>query len=232
MSGCCASILQLTAGTAEGITEPFRDVQLGLAVPGIIVKRLVNEGDFVSTNQVILQLDNRLEELEAARRKLLVENRRTDFEATRQLFENSKSVSKDELDKKEVEYRVAEVDYLAALEQVRRRQLLAPEPGVVVEILREVGEVCDEYQPLIHLVDVRQAYFTCNLEASDAARLRLGQAAKVQIAETPQPVTVTGEVTFISPVVDAASGLQKVRILFNNAEARIRPGLSGRLVLE
>ena len=38
---------------------------------------------------------------------------------------------------------------------------------------------------------------------------------------------IGGKIVFISPVVDPASGLQKVKVLFDNAEGKIRPGVSG-----
>ena len=43
---------------------------------------------------------------------------------------------------------------------------------------------------------------------------------------------LTGKVVFLSPVVDPASGLQKVKLLFDNADGKVRPGLAGKLFIE
>jgi multidrug efflux pump subunit AcrA (membrane-fusion protein) len=43
---------------------------------------------------------------------------------------------------------------------------------------------------------------------------------------------VSGRVTFVSPVVDAASSLVEVRVQFSNADRRIRPGVKARLRVE
>ena len=55
-----------------GITEPFLDVTLNASVPGIISKRRFQEGDFVKAGDAIIELDQRLEELEVERRQLVV----------------------------------------------------------------------------------------------------------------------------------------------------------------
>ena len=42
---------------------------------------------------------------------------------------------------------------------------------------------------------------------------------------------VQGKIFFISPLVDPDSGLQKVKIIFDNKDGRIRPGLTGVVLL-
>src|ERR1017187_4512541 len=50
--------------SCKGVTEPVFDVTLSLPVAGIITTLRFKEGDFVQTNDVILELDHRLEEIE------------------------------------------------------------------------------------------------------------------------------------------------------------------------
>jgi multidrug resistance efflux pump len=125
-----------------GITEAVFDVTLSLPVPGIITTLKVREGDLVQTNDVLLALDSRLEEIEVDRRKCIMENRKTDWESTRTVFDKSSSVSRDELLKREAEYKVAAAEYEEAEEQLRRRRLLAPGRGGITEIKLRVGEGC------------------------------------------------------------------------------------------
>ena len=215
-----------------GITEPVFDVTLSFPVPGIITVQKFREGDFVPTNAVILELDNRLEELEVDRRKLVMENRKTDWEGTRTLFEKSKSISKEELEKRELEYRVAAADYETAAEQFRRRRLCAPGAGVIAEISLRVGEACAAYQPVARLVDTRQCYFVSNAEAKAAARLKSGQPVDLEIEDPKTPLKVRGKIIFLSPVVDSASGLQRVKAVFDNPDGKVRPGLAGKMIVE
>lgn len=218
---------------ASGITEPICDVTLSSSVPGIVSAWRYKEGDFVPANEAIIDLDKTLEELEAERRRLVVENRKTDYEALQTLFQrNSISVKKEELEKVATEYKIAVTEFNMANEQLHRRSVYAPCSGYIVEITRDVGEACQQYQPLIRLVDTRQCYFVSNVESQAVGRLSMDQDVRLEIEASPAPVSLPGKVVFLSPVVDPASGLQKVKVLFDNADGKVRPGVAGRMFFE
>jgi RND family efflux transporter MFP subunit len=215
---------------SSGITEPIYDVTLSPAVAGLVSAWHFKEGDFVKQDEVVLELDSRVEVLEVERRKLAMENRRTDWEALQTLFKKSSiSVKKEDLDKAETEYKIAVVEHQMAAEVLRRRKITAPEAGYVVELIRDVGEACDAYQPLVRLADPRQCYFVSNVEAKAAGRLKLDQEVKLLIESSGEPVTFKGKVIFLSPVVDPASGLRKVKVLFDNSDRKINPGVAGKM---
>jgi RND family efflux transporter MFP subunit len=216
---------------AAGVTEPFLDVTLSAPVPGLVAARPFKEGDAVKPGDVLLELDKRLEELEARRRQLVADQRRDDFEATKKLFQSTKGVSKEELDKKEVDWRVAAAEHEMAVEQLRRRQIVSPLTGAVTDVWLEVGEACEAYQPLLRVVDTRRVFLVCDVEARAAAGLKTGQLLPLDIDTGAGPVSVEGRITFISPVADRASGLIRVKALFENESDRLRPGLAGRMRL-
>lgn len=215
-----------------GITEPILDVYLSAPVPGIITSRKFKEGDFVKEGDILMELDNKLEELEVERRKLVRDQKWSDFDGTQKLFKSTKGIAKEEVDKKEAEYKVALVEHGMAAEQLRRRQLIAPLAGTITEIALEVGEACQPYQALVRVVDTRRCYFVTNIEAKQAAGLKIDQTARLEVDTGTVPAEIGGKIIFISPVVDPASGLQRIKVLFDNADGKIRPGVSGRMRLE
>jgi RND family efflux transporter MFP subunit len=217
---------------ATGIVLPFLDVRLSAPVPGIITARKFEEGAQVEAGAVLLELDNNLERLDVERRKVVRDQKQAEFESTKKLFSSTKGVSKDELDTKEAEYRVAVVEYEMAAEQLRRRQVVAPNAGVITQILLEVGEACAAYQALIQVVDTRQCFLVASMEASQGSRLKKDQAVRLEIDLGGAKSIIPGKVYFISPLVDPASGLQRVKILFDNKDGRIRPGLTGVMLSE
>jgi RND family efflux transporter MFP subunit len=214
-------------GPVSGITEPFLDVTLSAPVSGIISAEEFKEGQAVRKGDVILSLDKRLEELEVARRKAVRDRARTDLESTQVLVKTTKSVSKEELDKKQTDYEVAEAEYGIAAEQLARRQIAAPFAGSISEISLRIGSACAPYQPLVKLVDTSRCYFVGHVEGKSASLLRQDQTVKIQVDGLAAPVT--GKVCFISPVVDPASGLAKIKALFDNADGKVRPGLAATL---
>jgi RND family efflux transporter MFP subunit len=218
---------------AHGITEPINDVTLSAPLAGVIGARLAKEGDTVKQGAPIIELDKKLEELELERRKLVMNQRKTDLDATLALFEKKAiSISREEMDKRKGEHDIAAVEYELAKEQLRKRQIIAPFEGAVTDLFLEVGESCQSQQALVRLVDTRRCYFVANVEARAGHSLKSGQPVKLEVDSGATSVPVTGTVFFVSPVVDAASGLMKVKVIFENADGKIRPGVAGRLKLD
>jgi len=222
----------LAAESASGITEPVLDVTLSTPVPGIVSIRKFKEGDLIKEGEILLELDKRLEQLETERRRLVRDQKKTDYEGTARLYKSTGGVSKEELEKKEVEYRVAAVEHDMAAEGLRRRQLISPLTGTIAEIRLEVGEACEEYQPLARVVDTRRCYFITNIEEKHAAKLTVGQTAMLELDSGTGVIALQGKIDFVSPVVDPASGLQRIKVLFENADGRVQPGVAGRMTLE
>lgn len=216
--------------TINGITEPLLDVTLTVSVPGIIRSEPISEGAAVKKGEVLVELDKKLEEFEAARRKAVMEQTKAEFEATRQLRETTKSVSNEEFEKKQADYNVAAAEYGTAAEELARRQIVAPFDGTIAEITLRTGAACAPYQPIARLVDTSRFYFTGHLDGKSAQRLTLNQPVSLDIAGLAKPVT--GKICFISPVVDPASGLATVKAIFDNADGAIRPGLAAKLTVQ
>lgn len=220
-----------SSAVCAGITEPVVDVALSLPVAGIMATANVKEGAFVQAGDVILQLDERLEAFEVERRRIVMENTKADWESTKTVFDQTSAISRDELLKKEADYKVAATEYNIALEERNRRRLVAPSGGVITELKLHPGEACTAFQPVAHLVDVRKCYFECNVDAALSGHLKNGEKVTLLIDDGGAAIKVEATLVFVSPVVDSASGLQRVKAVFDNADGRLRPGLAGKLVL-
>lgn len=244
-----------TFGVA-GITEPYKDATLSAMVAGRISTIHRGEGDKVSKGEVLVELDDTLEALEAARRKLIWESKtevdsaaervatvKMDLDGTRRIFESTRSVSKDELEQKELEYKLAvaeleslrlaerreELEYQMAMAQLERRSIRSPMNGVIVKTYLEEGENSEPQEPLIRVVDPSQCYFVCNVDAHVAHPLKVGHKVTLTIDVDDGRLRVEGDVFFKSPVADPASGLQEIKILFDNADGQVSPGVTGEL---
>jgi multidrug efflux pump subunit AcrA (membrane-fusion protein) len=198
--------------------------------------------------------------LDAARKQ--AETLARDLEATRKIFDSTKSISEDELDAKVLEHLLAVAEYeetqlaearekieyemsvakqqsdlaLAEaevsqlkIEQLSRKRILSSTDGMVAEIAFEIGEFCEPRTPVIRIVDTRQVDFVAHIEPALAAQLSLDQSVTLRFDEG---LTREANVIFISPVVDAASGLRKIQARFENADSAIAPGVAAMLVLE
>ncbi len=241
--------------SARGITEPYRDATLSATVPGRIAAILRKEGEAVRAGEVIVELDAELEALESDRRRLIADSKveleaarrqleslQLDLAAVRRLLETTRSVSEEEVRRRELEVRLAEADlqrleiaeereeleYRMARAQLRQRQVVAPFDGVVVKLFQEVGENATPQQPLVRLADTSRCRLVILMEAAATSTLKPQAAVRVRIDGVRQ--VLPGTVEFVSPVVDPSSALREVKVLFDNPEGRVYPGLTGTLL--
>lgn len=229
---CAAASLSARAAgpiSVDGITEPYMDVTLGFADAGIIRNQFFKEGDPVKKGDVILELDKNLETLEVQRRRAVMEQDQMIFESTSNLAVTTKSVSKENLEKAKADSDVSTADYAIAAQELANRQLVAPFDGNIVEVLLKPGAAVAPYQPLVRVVDTSRCYFVGHIDGKNAVDLQLGEPVQVQVDGGR---TVSAKISFISPVVDAASGLAKIKALFDNSDGGIRPGISATMTTQ
>src|SRR3954466_2599264 len=215
----------------SGITEAVDDATLSSSVLGIIRSRPFQEGARVNKGDVILNLDNRLEELEVVRKKLIRDHAKTELNRAKALAEKSDvSITKEELDKKRAEFEVAAADFDYAQEQLDRRKIVAPFSGIISEYHLKVGEGCQALQPLVRIVDPRRCHLVVYVDAQIGIRLKQGDEAQLEIESGRTMAPFRGQIDFVSPVADPASGLMKAKIVFEN-DGKTRPGVAGRMLL-
>jgi RND family efflux transporter MFP subunit len=212
----------------DGITEPFLDVTLTAPVSGIIRSKYFKEGETVKQGDIILELDKKLEEYELARRKAVMDRAKADLDSTKVLQSTTKSVSKEETEKKEMDYNVSAAEYGVASEELARRQIVAPFSGSIAEITLQAGAACAPYQPLARVVDVTRCYFVGYVDGKSVSETKLNDPVKINVSGVNE--TVEGRICFVSPVVDPASGLARIKAIFDNKSGTIRPGVAAKLL--
>lgn len=256
-------LLPLTAWTQQwtprGITEPYRDATLNATVSEPVSAILCSEGQYVRAGTILLELEREEETLEVDRRRLIAESKaevkaarqrletlQLDLEATRQLYESTKSVSREELLQRELECKLAEaeleglliaeeredLEYHIARVQLEKRLIRAPFDGIIVKIHPELGENCTPQDPLIRIADITKCRLIVHLEASVARQVEEQMDVRIRIDGASNPTILPGTVEYVSPVVDPSSGLREVKVLFDNDDGQVNPGMTGTLLLK
>lgn len=243
----------------EGVTEPIRQVVIGSTVAGRVKEIRSEEGRRVRKGGVIMVLEKDEEELNVSIAKLEAEDsseilsarqkRQTyerDYAATKKLFETSNSVSEEQLWEKELNFKTADADLQKALAvkakqkleyqmskvQLEKRMLRAPFDGIVVKHHKHIAESVQALEPLVDFVDVRHCRFVSYVLAPLAQRFRKGQVVTLQLDGASAPRLRKGRVSFVAPVVDKSSLLRAVKIVFDNANGSIEPGVTGRILVK
>ena len=239
----------------DGVTEPINQARVGFTVSGKIDSIWVKEGAFVHKGDTLMNLVNREERLRvritgitandssavlSARAKLQAYKK--DLDATRNLFENSNSVSAEqvwekqmnhdvaaaELTSAEVERERAKLEHDVAGAELEKRVLTAPFDGEIVSISKNKGESVEALEPVIEIADVR----TCRMVANRSGKLKPGQQVSLSLDGRKQVRRKKGTIEFVSPVVDKSSMLRTVKVIFDNTDLAVEPGVTGKILLK
>jgi len=249
----------VVAASYDGITEPIVSSTIGLTVPGRIDSIWVSEGQMVRKGDIILNLNKEDEEIQVAMTKLIYENKadllsakikkeiyEKDYFATKKLFETSTSVSEEQVWEKELQYKSAlsdyekilmteekeKLEYEMALVQLEKRILRAPYDGEIVRIYKNKSENVQALEDLVDIADVRFCRMTVYIGVAQAAKLKKDQVVQLKLNGAKQKRNRKGTIEFISPVVDRSSMLRTVKILFNNEDKSIEPGVTGEIIFK
>jgi len=224
-----APIAQAADYSVRALTEPVGDVVLSARVPGQVSQIHHSEGDFVKAGTVLLEFEQKTEQLEVQRKQVQRDTLQAELERSEVLFKTSSSMPREELERKRGEVAVAGVELAQAKEMIVHRQIVAPFDGVITLLPVKVGEYCDLARPVARLVDSREFHAVSNADPARAGHLKVGQAITIDVAAESGVAKLDGTVVFVSPVVDPASGLMRLKARFANPDNRVRPGVAGML---
>jgi membrane fusion protein, multidrug efflux system len=224
-----ASLLQAETYEVRGLTEPVNDVVLSVPTPGVIATISKSEGEFIESGAVLLELNSRAEQLEVERKRVQLDTLSAELERSELLFRTSRSVPKEELDRKRAEVSVAKVELGQAEEALARRRVVAPFAGVVTLVTAKVGEYCELGRQVARVVDSREFFVVSNVDPARVGAVQPCHPVELTVQSGDASLTVPGIIVFVAPVVDQASGLLRVKARFGNAQQQVRPGVAGQL---
>jgi membrane fusion protein, heavy metal efflux system len=177
-------------------------------------------------------------DLERARANVDVARR--NYEREKRLFAESISPEKEMLDA-EGAYRTAQADFNAASSKLRAVgatggqgatfNLATPVSGTVVERNASPGQVVGPTTNLFTVADLSRVWITVDVYEGDLSRIRQGATATVVANALPNR-TFSGNVTYAGGIVDSASHTFKVRVVVDNAERALRPGMFAQVSIE
>lgn len=105
--------------------------------------------------------------------------------------------------------------------------IYAPASGVVTERSVSEGSYVKEGQRLYTVADLSRVWLMLDAYESDLAWLRYGQSVSFTV-EPFGDEAFTGQIAFISPVLDEQTRTVRIRVNVENPEGRLRPGMYAR----
>jgi membrane fusion protein (multidrug efflux system) len=208
--------------------EAWEDVDLGAKRGGTVEWLGPEEGDRISSGDVILRLDvdllrARLDQAEA--QQVQAEK---NYERTESLVKQRVSQAA-ELDNALAQRDVARASVRMAEVELRNATLRAPMDGVIDRINVDYGEYVREGTVVAKLVQTDRVKVVVDVPEKDVGFLELGQRVRVfrEIGFDTEPRF--GEITYIALTADPVSRTFPMYVEIDNRDGRFRPGMIVRV---
>ena len=224
----CLGALPSEQGAYASHLMVDQEVVVASRISGVVETIVVDRGTNVTPGQVLATLDSR--ELDASVREAKedMELKRASYERA-QTLANSKVTSVQDLDERKAQFQVAVAVWEKAKTLRDYAVIRAPFAGIVTEKYARIGQkvIEDKFDPLFKITAVEPLLARVYLPEEDLLRVKVGDKVEVVPDRFPDART-TGEVQFISPAVDAASGTFQVVVRVRREPARtvLRPGIA------
>lgn len=100
----------------------------------------------------------------------------------------------------------------------------SPISGRVVDLMAAIGGYWnDTTAPIMTVADLSHVFVTASAQEKDLAQIYAGQSATVKLDAYPEPLPA--KVRFVGEMLDPDTRTVKVRMLFDNRDGRLKPGM-------
>ncbi len=210
-----------------GETEAWQDVRLAADKDGQVEWIGPPEGQEIKKGQLIAKID-------VSALKASLDHAEASFNLADKLYQRRKLlferevIAQEELDKSAAERAFA----LSNLQQVRveyeRGFVRSPMKGIVNHFYVDAGEFVARGAPIADVVNVDKIRVNVNVPELDVSYLRSGQQSMVTIDAFPDR-RLTGTIDFVAYKADQATKTFDVRVVIDNSDHEIRPGMIARV---
>lgn len=209
-----------------GRTEALRDVRLAAQRGGVVEWTGVTEGRQVREGEAMARID--LSSLGAALERARANLRLAEDLSRRrtQLFAQG-VLAKEELDQAATELTAARTRLREAEVDFSHGTVTSTMNGVVNKVYVDPGEFVGEGDPVVEIVDAATVRVSFDVPEGDVRFLSQGQKVQVRVDAYPEREW-TGEIDFVAWKADAATRTFEVRVVVDNEDALIRPGMIAR----
>jgi len=209
--------------TSVGTLEAVQGVMLTAELPGKVTRIAFEPGTKVKAGALLLQQDISSEEAQLRAAEATVRLAKLELERSTKLL-GKKAVAQAKYDSDEALYKqaVAQIDGIRAT--IRKKTIRAPFAGSLGIRMVNLGQVINEGDPIVSLQRIDPIFVNFSLPQQQLAQVKPG--LKVRLSTDAMPgQAIEGEITAISPEVDAATRNIRVQATVANRQEHLRPGM-------
>ncbi len=236
--------------SSAGVVEPLATVEVKSKASGEVLEVLVEIGDHVRRDTLVVRIDPRTVRNDLAQREAELKAALSRREIARSQMARAETLlakgtfTQLDLEQAALDLANAEADVVAGEVSVENARIAvddtdvrAPITGTVIQKPVERGQVISSPtrdvaggSPLMQMADLSQVQIRALIDETDIGKIRPGMAAKVSVSAYPnQPFP--GEVVKIEPqaVADQTVTMFAVLVSIDNREGLLMPGMNSEV---
>lgn len=224
-------------------------VHITPVVTGIVQKVLVDVGDSVQKNDVLVEIFS----TDLANAKFQFINANLEYSMAQQEHQRQQELDKDRIAAKRdvqiaaAKYEQAQVAQMAATQSLRNLtlndqdiahiastqntdailQIKAPFVGTVIARDLALGSAVKTGDTLLQIADLSQMWLNLSIPEEHLALIHIGQTIEAQFGALSD-TSIQGKISWISSSVDAQSRLIQARAVVKNPQQQLKSGLFGK----
>ena len=209
--------------TSVGSLEAVQGVMLTAELPGKVTRIAFEPGTKVKAGDLLLQQDISSEQAQLRAAEATVALTKLELERSSKLL-GKKAVAQAKYDSDDAFYKqaVAQIDGIRAT--IRKKTIRAPFTGRLGIRLVNLGQIIKEGEPIVSLQALDPIFVNFSLPQQQLAQVTPGLKVRVT-TDALAGQAIEGEITAISPEVDAATRNIRVQATVANSQEHLRPGM-------
>ena len=215
--------------TIPGTIEAYEDIDLAAKMGGTVEWIGPKEGDRVKKGEKLLEIDVKAIKSQVEKAKTSYELAESKYKRMEGLFKDN-VISKDEFDDAEASLKTTKAGLEEAKVNLDYGTLYSPIDGVLDRRFVDEGEHIDGGKSIMKIVDIDKVKVMLNVPEKDVLFFKSGQEVKL-IASNDGSSEFVGTIAYVATTADAAARTYPLKIVVNNKEHNLRPGMIVRAKL-
>jgi len=200
-----------------------RAAEVTTKTSGIILDILVEEGDVVEKDQVLMVLESDEQELALQSAQANYDKSLSNYKRAEQLVAKGLT-NKEQLDNLKFETRSLKATLDQAKMNLTHTKIKAPFAGTVVKRHVKIGNLIQNATAVFEVVDFNSLQAKIDVPEHQWNIMRPGLKVQFEF-DALKDQLVEGELIRVSPIVDTASGTFEITVALDNEDKGLRPGL-------
>ena len=207
--------------------ESEEETEVVAKVGGVVKKILVEEGDYVNTEQVLAKLDDEKLMVQLDQTSANMQKLEQNYKRSEELFKKN-LISTEEFQQSKYEYEYQKAAYDLAKLDLDYTSIRTPIEGVISQRLIKVGNMVLPNEAVYSVTGMNPLLAILHIPERNINKLKVGHASALSVDAIKDKI-FHGRIKRISPVVDPMTGTVKVTVEVYDRSMQLKPGMFARV---